>query len=87
MRVLNLVTKYEVQYTVSSRVGDSRSRMKSRPSKVDIDKQEAKKIENKFFKQTEKSPMMRDNNEKRYVRRCLRWSERVTWTRDMRVKF
>ena len=52
--------KYEVQYTVSSRVGDSRSRTKSRLSKIDIDARSKQDAEDKFFKQAEKSPMMRD---------------------------
>ena len=52
--------KYEVQYTVSSRVGDSRSRSKSRLSKIDIDARNKEDAEKKFFKQAEKSPMMRD---------------------------
>ena len=52
--------KYEVQYTVGSRVGDSRSRMKSRLSKIDIDAKSKEDAENKFFKQAEKSPMMKD---------------------------
>ncbi len=52
--------KYEVQYTVGSRVGDSRSRTKSRLSKIDIDARSKEDAENKFFKQAEKSPMMRD---------------------------
>ena len=52
--------KYEVQYTVGSRVGDSRSRTKSRLSKIDIDARSKDDAEKKFFKQAEKSPMMRD---------------------------
>ena len=52
--------KYEVQYTVSSRVGDSRSRTKSRLSKIDIDARSKEDAEKKFFKQAEKSPMMKD---------------------------
>ena len=52
--------KYEVQYTVRSRVGDSRSRMKSRLSKIDIDAKSKEDAEKKFFKQAEKSPMMKD---------------------------
>ena len=52
--------KYEVQYTVGSRVGDSRSRTKSRLSKIDIDARSKQDAEDKFFKQAEKSPMMRD---------------------------
>ena len=53
--------KYEVQYTVSSRVGDSRSRTKSRLSKIDIDARSKDDAEKKFFKQKmKKSPMMRD---------------------------
>ena len=52
--------KYEVQYTVSSRVGDSRSRTKSRLSKIDIDAKSKEDAEKKFFKQAEKSPMMKD---------------------------
>ena len=52
--------KYEVQYTVGSRVGDSRSRMKSRLSKIDIDARSKEDAENKFFKQAEKSPMRKD---------------------------
>ena len=52
--------KYEVQYTVSSRVGDSRSRSKSRLSKIDIDARSKEDAEKKFFKQAEKSPMMKD---------------------------
>ena len=51
--------KYEVQYTVSSRVGDSRSRTKSRLSKIDIDARSKDDAEKKFFKQGN-SPMMRD---------------------------
>ena len=52
--------KYEVQYTVSSRVGDSRSKTKSRLSKIDIDARSKEDAEKKFFKQAEKSPMMKD---------------------------
>ena len=52
--------KYEVQYTVGSRVGDSRSRTKSRLSKIDIDARSKDDAEKKFFKQAEKSPMMKD---------------------------
>ena len=52
--------KYEVQYTVGSRVGDSRSKSKSRLSKIDIDARSKEDAENKFFKQAEKSPMMKD---------------------------
>ena len=52
--------KYEVQYTVSSRVGDRRSRTKSRLSKIDIDARSKEEAEKKFFKQAEKSPMMKD---------------------------
>ena len=52
--------KYEVQYTVGSRVGDSRSKSKSRLSKIDIDARNKEDAENKFFKQAEKSPMMKD---------------------------
>ena len=60
MRSNVVEAKYEVQYTVGSRVGDSRSRTKSRLSKIDIDARSKQDAEDKFFKQAEKSPMMRD---------------------------
>ena len=67
--------KYEVQYTVGSRVGDSRSRRKSRLSKIDIDARSKDDAEKKFFKQAEKSPMMREMNLKNnlvdYLEMCL----------------
>ena len=60
-RVLNLVNqsmKFNILF--SSRVGDSRSRTKSRLSKIDIDARSKEDAEKKFFKQAEKSPMMKD---------------------------
>ena len=51
--------KYEVQYTISSRVGDSRSRMRSKLFKMDVDARNKEDAEKKFYKIVNKTPNLK----------------------------